>query len=329
MHEWGRARLCSCLRGIFLSVKIFSVEKRVEIIVPSDAAKWRLEDFLLDHFSTLSKMYLREIVRTGRCEVNGRHENIGYRLRTDDFIEITVDHTRGTAMRPEKIALDIVHEDNDIIVVNKPAGMLAHPSHRENSGTLLNGLVFHLNAERGMRSAESGNQNSLRTPNSAIRPGLIHRLDKQTSGLMVVAKNARAHRILSGHFMKKRVEKRYLALVEGTVELDEGTIEAPIGRYAELKHWSVKSDGKHSTSRFWVRERRRDTTLIELEPVTGRTNQLRIHCELIGHPIVGDTKRCGREFERLCLHAYKLVIPHPATNQMSNFETNQFTFPGP
>lgn len=258
-------------------------------------------------------MYLREIVKTGRCEVNGRHENIGYRLRSDDFVEITVDHARGTAMRAEKIALDIVHEDADIIVVNKPAGMLAHPSHRENSGTLLNALVYYLN-KNGSR---------------VVRPGLIHRLDKQTSGLMVVAKNARAHRILSGHFMKKRVEKRYLALVEGVVKPDDGTIDAPIGRYDELKHWSVKSDGKHSTSRFWVRERRTDATLIELEPVTGRTNQLRIHCELIGHPIVGDTRRGGREFSRLCLHAYKLVFPHPATNQMSSFKTDQFTFPGP
>lgn len=255
------------------------MEKRVEITVPADFAKVRLEDFLLDHFSTLSKMYLRELVKNGRCEVNGRHENIGYRLRADDFVEITVDHARGTAMRAEKIALDIVHEDLDVIVVNKPAGMLAHPSHRENSGTLLNGLVYHLNREvltQRRKDAKTGKKTEFRIPQSAfIRPGLIHRLDKQTSGLMVVAKNARSHRILSGHFMKKRVEKRYLALVEGVLEKDEGTIDAPIGRYDELKYWSVKSDGKHSTSRYWVRERRADTTLIELEPVTGRTNQLR------------------------------------------------------
>lgn len=129
--------------------------------------------------------------------------------------------------------------------------------------------------------------------------------------------------------MKKRVEKRYLALVEGVVCDNEGAIDAPIGRYDELKHWSVKSDGKHSTSRYWVKKRSKDTTLIELEPVTGRTNQLRIHCELIGHPIVGDTKRGGRESSRLCLHAYKLVIPHPTTNELMSFETAQFTFPGP
>lgn len=306
------------------------MEERVEITVPSAAAKMRLEDFLLDHFSSLSKMYLRELVKTAHCEVNGEHENIGYRLRADDFIEITVDHTRGTAMRAEQIALEIIHEDNDIIVVNKPAGMLAHPSHRENSGTLLNALVFYLNAECGVWSAESSNQNSaFRTPNSAlIRPGLIHRLDKQTSGLMVVAKNARAHRILSGHFMRKRVEKRYVALVEGIVKPDEGTIEAPIGRYDELKHWSVKSDGKHSTSRFWVKKRNKDTTLIELEPITGRTNQLRIHCEHIGHAVVGDAKRGGREFSRLCLHAAKLKFPHPTGGEFLSFETKEFRFPG-
>ncbi|MFN0141021.1 MAG: RluA family pseudouridine synthase [Pyrinomonadaceae bacterium] len=309
------------------------MEKRVEITVPNDAAKVRLEDFLLDHFSSLSKMYLRELVKTARCEVNGRDENIGYRLRAGDFVEITVDHSRGTAMRPEEMPLDIIHEDSDIIVVNKPPNMLAHPSHRENSGTLLNGLVYHLNEEvltQRRKDAKTEKKSAIRNLQSAfIRPGLIHRLDKQTSGLMVVAKNARAHRILSGHFMRKRVEKRYLALVDGVVSDNEGTIDAPIGRYDELKHWSVKSDGKHSTSRFWVRERHADTTLIELEPVTGRTNQLRIHCELIGHPVLGDTKRGGREFVRLCLHAYKLAFPHPSTNETLSFETDQFTFPGP
>ncbi len=270
--------------------------RREEFITGAEHFKMRLEDFLLDRFQAVSKMYIREIVKNGGCEVNGRQENIGYRIRVQDFIEFTFDATRGTAMRPENIPLEIVYEDVAIIVVNKPVGMLVHPSHRENSGTLLNALAFHLNREER---------------ESAVRPGLIHRLDKQTSGLVVIAKNASSHRILSGHFMKKRVEKRYLALVEGVVEADEGIINAPIGRYADLKHWSVKQDGKHSETRFWVRERNSDTTLLELEPVTGRTNQLRIHCELIGHPIVGDITRGGREFERLCLHAFSLKFPHP------------------
>ena len=265
----------------------------------------RLEDFLLDHFSSLSKMYLRDLVKTAACEVNGRHENRGFRLRPNDFVEIVVDSSRGTAMRPEDISLDIVFEDDDLIVVYKPAGMLVHPSHRENNGTLLNALVFYLNQDGGGR---------------VIRPGLIHRLDKQTSGLIVAAKNARSHTRLCASFTKKRVEKRYLALVEGIVKDDEGTIEAPIGRFADLKIWGVREDGKMSESKYRVRERRADSTILELEPVTGRTNQLRIHCELIGHPIIGDVQRGGREYERLCLHAYRLAFPHPSTNEWTELE---------
>ncbi len=310
------------------------VEERIAIQAAAEHQKVRLEDFLLDHFSGLSKMYLRDIVKTERCEVNGRWENIGYRLRPNDLIEISVDTARETAMKPENIPLDIVFEDEHIIVVNKPTGMLVHPSHRENNGTMLNALAYYLN-DKSVPSAVAGGLTQDQPPATAggsdktIRPGLPHRLDKQTSGLIVVAKTATAHRRLSADFMKKRVEKRYLALVDGTVERDEGTIEAPIGRFPELKQWSVKEDGKHSESRFWVRKRCADTTLIELEPVTGRTNQLRIHCELIGHPIVGDVQRGGREFERLCLHAYKLAFRHPITREDLSFENDQCSFPGP
>jgi 23S rRNA pseudouridine1911/1915/1917 synthase len=137
--------------------------------------------------------------------------------------------------------------------------------------------------------------------------------------LMVIAKDARAHRILSSHFQRKLVEKKYLALVEGIVEENEGEILAPIGRFAEKKHWSVKTDGKESKSRFRVIERFADSTLLELEPVTGRTNQLRIHCEYFGHPIVGDVSRGGREFARLCLHAYRLCFWHPNGERQLEF----------
>jgi RluA family pseudouridine synthase len=151
-------------------------------------------------------------------------------------------------------------------------------------------------------------------------------LDRETSGLIVAAKTIEAHRRLANEFMKKRVEKRYLALVEGTVAEPVGEIKLPIGRYHEKKHWDVKHDGKHATTRFSVRGRSRDTSLLELMPVTGRTNQLRIHCSSIGHPIVGDTRRGGREFDRLCLHAERLEFRHPSTRELCVFESTDVRF---
>ena len=302
------------------------VINRIEIQAEAGHNKMRLEDFLLDHFSSLSKMYLRDLVKNAECEVNGRHENRGYKLRPNDFIEINVDNTHGTAMRPENIGLDIIFEDDEVIVVNKPTGMLMHPSHRENTGTLLNALVYHLNwSEPGAIATGVSSSSSFKTPvaiargKNVIRPGLPHRLDKQTSGLVVVAKTARSHRIISAHFMKKRVEKLYLALVDGIVKKDSGEIEAPIGRFADLKLYGVKFDGKPSLTRYRVLERFSDKTLLELEPVTGRTNQLRVHCDFLGHPIVGDVQRGGSEHFRLCLHAYRLAFPHPNGNILTEF----------
>ncbi len=282
------------------------MDERIELVATASEQKVRLEDFLQDRFRGLSKLYLRSLVKGEKCEVNGRFENIGFRLRPNDFIEIELDPTRENSMFAQDIPLDIVHEDADVIVVNKPVGMLVHPSHRDKTGTLLNALVFHTN------------RNGV---DPYVRPGLIHRLDKDTSGLIVAAKTPRAHRVLSSHFERKLVEKRYLALVDGTVAEEEGTITGAIGRYAEEKRWGLKDDGRDAETRFSVRDRYAGSTLLELEPVTGRTNQLRIHCETIGHPIIGDTLRGGSEFERLCLHAYKLGFRHPDGSGWIRFES--------
>lgn len=327
--------------------------QRIEIQAKPHEYKKRLEDFLFDRFTGLSKMYLRDVVKNLKCEVNGEFENIGYRMRVNDFVEIELDLSREGAMRPEDIPLDVIFEDGEVIVVNKPAGMLVHPTHRDKNGTLLNALTHYLNAESELPAStvvlfsgsisdsrpkailttekhgktQIGNgtekpHSVIRDPRSAfVRPGLVHRLDKQTSGLMVIAKTAHAHRVLAEHFKKKLVEKRYLALVEGIVAENQGTIAAPIGRYAEHKCWDIKNDGKHAETRFWVKERHRDSTLLDLEPVTGRTNQLRIHCASIGHPIFGDLKRGGREFPRLCLHAYKLAFRHPTSSDWLSFNS--------
>ncbi len=276
------------------------------MVIGPESHKKRLDEFLFGRFGALSKMYLRHIVNEEKCEVNGRNENVGHRLRENDFLEIELDLTRETSMQPQEMALDIVYEDADLVVVNKAAGMLVHPTNRDKNGTLLNGLSYFLNNP----------QSAIRDPQSeTIRPGLIHRLDKLTSGLIIVAKNQRTHKKMTEAFRRKFVSKQYLALVDGVVQEDEGTITASIGRFGDLKHWDVKEDGKESETRFWVRRRDKDTTLLELEPVTGRTNQLRIHCAHIGHPIVGDVKRGGSEHDRLCLHAWKIAFRHPTTKE--------------
>lgn len=304
---------------------------RLTFEVEPECHKQKLGSYLTDHLPQLSKMYIRELVRDGHIEVNGSHENSGYRVRPNDFIEVAYDPTRGTSMRPENIPLDIVFEDAHLIVVNKPTGMLVHPSHREKTGTLLNALAYHLN-RNSLRASPVYLRRSSASPTNtkekcgyaaAVRPGLVHRLDKNTSGLIVVAKTPAAHRALSRSFMRKQVKKLYIALVEGIIEQDAGTITAPIGRHAMQKQWSVHPTGKHSVTNYRVLSRNRDTdtTLIELEPVTGRTNQLRIHCQSIGHPILGDQQRSTRAHSRLCLHAQHLAFPHPATAELITLET--------
>jgi 23S rRNA pseudouridine1911/1915/1917 synthase len=287
-----------------LPARCWSVEKKyqmhaLEFKIEEETRRNRLDKFLYARVGAVSRMYIRRAVEAGRCEVNGAAEAPGYHLKKGDRVSITIDPAAETSMLQENIRLDIKFEDSEIIVVDKPAGMLSHPTFAQRSGTLLNGLVFYLNDRRTDKSAD------------LVRPGLVHRLDRETSGLMLIAKTARAHRILSTHFRKKLVEKRYTALVDGHVSEESGEIEAPIGRIAELKMWNVTEEGKYALTRYRVLESLPGQTLLELEPVTGRTNQLRIHLAYIRHPIAGDTARGGSPFTRLCLHATSLAFFHP------------------
>jgi 23S rRNA pseudouridine1911/1915/1917 synthase len=257
--------------------------------------KHRLDRFLYDQIGAVSRMFLRDLIEQEFCTVNGESKPRGYHLQENDSIEITFDADAATAMTPENIRLEIVFEDDEILIVNKSAGMLVHPTKHVKTGTLANALAFHLN----------GNQAKI------VRPGIVHRLDKETSGLMIVAKNARALRILSAHFQKKLIKKLYAAIVETIIFENSGTISAPIGRGEEKPHWRVSADGKEAETRFRVLERGENSTLLELEPVTGRTNQLRIHCAHLGHPIVGDEWYGAKPYSRLCLHAARLGFYHP------------------
>jgi 23S rRNA pseudouridine1911/1915/1917 synthase len=277
-----------------------------QFTISEDYHRRRFEDFLFNQFTLLSKMYLRDVLKAGKCLVNGQSKDRGYKLQINDLIALELEIDDHRLIESEEISLDILFEDEEILVVNKPADMLVHPTLGVRKGTLLGALSFHLNVRN--KSKEF------------IRPGLTHRLDRKTSGLLVVAKTGRSHRILCQHFQKRMVDKQYLALVDGVLVSNEGQIIAPIGKFEELRRWGVNENGKPAETHFQVVERNIDSTLIELKPITGRTNQLRIHCEHIGHPILGDDMYNGRSFERLCLHAQKLSFWHPNGNRWLEFE---------
>jgi len=287
------------------------VPTRLEFHIAENRRRNRLDRFLYEQITAVSRMYLYDLIRSGECRVNGETQAGGYHLQAGDAVEIAVDLSAETAMTPENIRLEIIFEDTEILILDKPSGMLVHPTKGVRSGTLLNALTYYLNySKRDERLDET-----------FIRAGLVHRLDKKTSGLMVVAKNPQAHKILSRHFQNKLVGKKYFAVVEGLIQEDSGTIDAPIGRDAEKRIWLITDDGKSAETNFRVIKKTADSTLLELEPVTGRTNQLRLHCAHIGHPIVGDDKYGGREYARLCLHAYKLSFHHPTDGRRLKFES--------
>jgi 23S rRNA pseudouridine1911/1915/1917 synthase len=309
--------------------------------VGEESSGQRLDDFLAERVESLSRMHLAALLARGRCAVNGAPARAGLRLHAGDAVEMSGGDEVLNSMTPERAPLEVVHEDEHIIVVVKPAGQLVHPTRGVKRGTLANALAYHLNRFRisdcGMRIDEgvstedeneasshpsSNPQSEIRIP-QLIRPGLVHRLDRDTSGLLVVAKSQAALSRLSQHFQRRLVSKRYAAVVAGLVESEEMTIDAPIGRDEDARpRWRVLESGKEAETRLRVLERGASRTLVELEPVTGRTNQLRIHCAHAGHAVVGDTLYSGEPHARLCLHASRLAFRHPSTNEWAEFRSD-------
>jgi 23S rRNA pseudouridine1911/1915/1917 synthase len=285
--------------------------------IEPDADGQRLDEFLAARLGQLSRLRIAHLLAEGACSVNSSAAHAGHKIYSGDIVEITLNDEGPSAMTPERHELEIVYEDEDLLVIVKPAGMLVHPTRGVKSGTLANALAYHLNSELMKESGASDVQRVV------VRPGIVHRLDRATSGLMVVAKNQRALSILSRHFHQRLIGKRYLALVQGRVAVDSCVITASIGRDAEGQpHWKAMLSGKHAETRLHVLERRAAVTLVELEPVTGRTNQLRIHCAHVGHPIVGDEWYGASVAEgRLCLHAARLAFNHPTGGRWMEFES--------
>ena len=294
----------------------------------------RIDKFITDHMERTSRHRVQLAIESQYVRVGGKVVKANYKVKPLDVITIVMPFERhGFDASPEDIPLDIVYEDDDLLVVNKPAGLVVHPGHGHYSGTLINALAFHLGIEPG-------------TPQEDERMGLlVHRIDKDTSGLLVVAKNDEAHMGLAGQFFYHTIERKYVALVWGNIEEDSGTIEGNIGRdpsdRLRFKVFPDGSEGKHAVTHYRVLERFGYTTLVECVLETGRTHQIRVHMNHIGHPLFNDERyggdrilkgtlyakykqfidNCFEVMPRQALHAKTLGFTHPRTKERISFSS--------
>jgi len=257
-----------------------------------------------------SRTYVKNLMDRGMVRVGGEEVKPRYITREGDRVFLEMLPPETSEIEPEDIPLDIIYEDEWIIVVNKPAGMVVHPGAGNKKGTLAGALLHHCGKLPG--GDETG------------RPGIVHRLDKDTSGVIVAAKDERAMRSLARQFQKRAVKKEYMAVVRGTVELDNGVIDAPVGRHAvDRRKMDVEhgGSGKHARTVYHVVKRLGRFTLLDLELGTGRTHQIRVHMKHLGHPVAGDRQYGGGiEMSRQALHARKLGFTHPDTGKYVEFE---------
>jgi 23S rRNA pseudouridine1911/1915/1917 synthase len=288
-----------------------------------DAGK-RLDVLVAARLSDHSRSYIAHLITCGRIKVNGKIIKPGCRVKSGDQVEGSIPPPEPLTFRPEPIPIEILFEDEQMIVINKQPGLVVHPAPGHSSGTLVNALLYHCPTLGGI--------------GGKIRPGIVHRLDKDTSGVLVVAKNDTAHHRLAGQFKSREVQKQYLALVHGNIKEDSGTVAFSIGRHpVDRKKMSTRSrKARGAETRWKVRERFDGVTLLELDLKTGRTHQIRVHCAAIGHPVVGDPVYGGRRrldlsgsgknpllqitADRQMLHAWRLQFAHPLIEKHLSFE---------
>lgn len=272
----------------------------------------RLDAFLSENIEGQSRSYIQKLIEQDAVLVKGKPSKSNYKLRIGDNIEVCIPDPVPLDVVAEDIELNIVYEDEDVIVLNKPQGMVVHPAHGNYTGTIVNALLSHCDNLSGI--------------NGVMRPGIVHRIDKDTSGIIIIAKNNEAHVSLSEQLKEHSITRRYTALVEGVVKPDEGTIETMIGRNPRnRKEMAIVSrNGKRAVTHYTVLERFENYTLIEARLETGRTHQIRVHMAHIGHPIVGDPvygfKKQKFHTEGQLLHARVLGFIHPRLGEYREFE---------
>lgn len=285
------------------------MEEKIYLIVSEIEEPIRIDKYLTNcEEIDFTRNKIQKLIDNKKVLVNGNSVKSSYKVSSGEEIEIT-DMIESTDIVPEKMDIDIVYEDDDILVINKKSGIVVHPAPGNYRGTLVNGLLYL--------------SKSLSTINGEFRPGIVHRIDKDTSGLLVVAKNDKAHAVLAEELKEKKIKRQYVALVEGVINHDTGTIDAPIGRDSnDRKKMCVTSvNSKDAITHFKVLERYKRASLIECVLETGRTHQIRVHMKYINHPVVNDPvygKNLHGDFGQL-LHAYKIGFVHPTTKEYLEF----------
>ncbi|WP_294375827.1 RluA family pseudouridine synthase [uncultured Clostridium sp.] len=270
----------------------------------------RIDKYLTQIFEDKSRSFIQGLIEKENIKVNGKIPKSNYKLRKSDEIEIIIPEPEILKVEPENIPIDIVYEDEDVIVVNKPQGMVVHPAPGNYNGTLVNALLYHCK--------------DLSSINGVIRPGIVHRIDKDTSGILVVAKNDEAHNKLSEQLKDHSMKREYYALIEGRLKNDSGTIDKPLGRNKKDRlKIGIVEDGKRAVTHYEVLERYNGYTLIKCVLETGRTHQIRVHMSSIGFPLVGDPlygfKRQKFKVEGQVLHAKTLGFIHPRSGKYMEF----------
>ncbi len=286
---------------------------RIELlIVEEDWEGERLDAFIAGELEDLSRSQVKGLIDDKQVEVGGEVRKASYRLKLGEEVKIIIPQAQEVEIAAQDIPLTIIYEDSDIAVIDKPKGMVVHPAHGNPDNTLVNALLFHIKDLSGI--------------NGEIRPGIVHRLDKDTSGIMVVAKNDNAHRYLSAQIKAQTINREYIALVHGIIKENLGTIDAPIGRSkVERKKMAVVAEGRNAISHYQVMERFHNYTFVKVKLVTGRTHQIRVHMAYIKHSVVGDplygSPRKHFNLDSQALHAHILGFNHPSTGEYVEFKS--------
>lgn len=286
------------------------MENQLTLNVLNKDSNERLDLFICNQIKDLSRSLVQKLIKVEQILVNNKPSKSGYKTKINDKILISLPDLKGLHIKEENISLDIVFEDNDLIVINKTQGMVTHPASNVHKGTLVNALLYHC-------------KDTLSGINGVMRPGIVHRLDKETSGLIIVCKNDKSHRDIAKQIQERTLKRHYLAIVHGKVQYDTGKINKPIGRDKIHRHkMAIVQNGRIAITHWKILKRLEKFTFLECTLETGRTHQIRVHMKSIGHPVTGD-KTYGKKNDltnTMMLHAYKLVFIHPGTKKEIKLE---------